>query len=197
MSAFASCGHEYTRGYAHVVCAMSRVATERDDKLFFSKKRKSKERKSKDRKKKNTTEILHLRKTDRGSKDVASLSIRVVLSKESGRTSYRNPGSCRSAHFEFERFTFGYRADGIAPIQNKIGAFLADPLLNRILTAPGKDLHIRRIMDGGGVLLVNLAKGRLGEDSSALLGGLLVTTIGLAAFSRADTPLQKRRDFFV
>ena len=98
---------------------------------------------------------------------------------------------------EFERFTFGYRADGIAPIQNKIGAFLADPLLNRILTSPGNDLHIRRIMDEGGVLLLNLAKGRLGEDSSTLLGGLLVTTIGLAAFSRADMPLQKRRDFFV
>jgi hypothetical protein len=43
---------------------------------------------------------------------------------------------------EFDRFTFGYRADGIAPIQNKVGAFLADPLLNRILTAPKQDLHI-------------------------------------------------------
>lgn len=98
---------------------------------------------------------------------------------------------------EFERFTFGYRADGIAPIQNKIGAFLADPLLNRMLTKPEKDLHVRKIMDEGGVLLVNLAKGRLGEDSSSLLGGLLVTTIGLAAFSRADMPAEKRRDFFV
>ena len=47
------------------------------------------------------------------------------------------------------------------------------------------------------MLLVNLAKGRLGEDSSSLLGGLLVTTIGLAAFSRADTPAEKRCDFFV
>lgn len=45
---------------------------------------------------------------------------------------------------EFEKFSFGYRADGTAPIQNKVGAFLADPLLNRILTAPEKDLHIRR-----------------------------------------------------
>jgi len=98
---------------------------------------------------------------------------------------------------EFERFTFGYRADGIAPIQNKIGAFLADPPLLRVLTQPEKDLHIRKIMHDGGVLLVNLAKGRLGEDSSTLLGGLLVTTIGLAAFSRADTPLQDRKDFFV
>ena len=48
---------------------------------------------------------------------------------------------------EFDRFTFGYRADGIAPIQNKVGAFLADPLLNRILTAPKQDLHVRRLMD--------------------------------------------------
>jgi type IV secretory pathway TraG/TraD family ATPase VirD4 len=98
---------------------------------------------------------------------------------------------------EFERFTFGYRADGIAPIQNKVGAFLADPLLNRILTAPKQELHIRRIMDEGQVLLVNLAKGRIGDDSSSLLGGLLVTTIGLAGYSRADTDPAKRRDFFV
>jgi hypothetical protein len=52
-------------------------------------------------------------------------------------------------------------------------------------------------MDQGQVLLVNLAKGRIGEDSSSLLGGLLVTTIGLAAFSRADMPPAKRRPFFV
>src|ERR1700738_609984 len=98
---------------------------------------------------------------------------------------------------EFERFSFGYRADGVAPIQNKVGAFLADPMLNRILTAPAIDLHIRRVMDEGKVLLVNLAKGRIGDDSSSLLGGLLVTTIGLAAYSRADTPTAMRRDFFV
>src|SRR5262249_15343522 len=98
---------------------------------------------------------------------------------------------------EFERFTFGYRADGIAPIQNKVGAFLADPLLNRMLTAPKQELHIRRIMDEGRVLLVNLARGRIGEDSSSLLGGLLVTTIGLAGYSRADIEAEKRRDFLV
>jgi hypothetical protein len=51
-------------------------------------------------------------------------------------------------------------------------------------------------MDQGKVLLVNLGKGRIGEDSSSLLGGLLVTTIGLAAFSRADTPPAERRPFF-
>ena len=52
-------------------------------------------------------------------------------------------------------------------------------------------------MDEGKVLLVNLAKGHIGEDSSSLLGGLMVTTIGLAAFSRADVSPEQRRDFFV
>ena len=98
---------------------------------------------------------------------------------------------------EFERYTFGYRNDGIAPIQNKVGAFIADPLLNRILTSSESDIRVRGVMDDGKLLMVNLAKGRLGEDSSSLLGGLLVTTIGLAAFSRADLPAEKRRDFFV
>jgi hypothetical protein len=98
---------------------------------------------------------------------------------------------------EFGGFSFAYRADGIAPIQNKVGAFLADPLLDRILTAPKQDLHIRRIMDEGKVLLVNLAKGRIGEDSSSLLGGMLVTTIGLAAYGRAEVDFTNRRDFFV
>ena len=98
---------------------------------------------------------------------------------------------------EFERYSYAYRADGIAPIQNKVGAFLADPLLNRILTKPQIDLHIREVMDRGKILLVNLAKGRIGDDSASLLGGLLVTTIGLAAFSRADLDPKDRHDFFI
>jgi hypothetical protein len=52
-------------------------------------------------------------------------------------------------------------------------------------------------MDEGGVLLVNLSKGQLGEDSAHILGGLLVSTIGLAAFSRADSDPSSRRSFFL
>jgi len=98
---------------------------------------------------------------------------------------------------EYEHYSFRYRADAIAPIQNKVGAFLADPTLNRILTTPERDIRIRKLMDQGGVLLVNLAKGRLGEDSASLLGSLLVSTIGLAAMSRADVAEERRRDFFL
>ena len=126
--------------------------------------------------------------------------LRIFSDKEFRRRvarSLRNEPVRRFLLKEFDQFSFGYRADGTAPIQNKVGAFLADPLLARILTAPEKDIRIRRIMDEGKVLLVNLAKGRIGEDSSALLGGLLVTAIGLAAYSRADRPAEERKDFFV
>ncbi|WP_374652294.1 type IV secretion system DNA-binding domain-containing protein [Dongia sp.] len=98
---------------------------------------------------------------------------------------------------EFEKYSFGYRSDGAAPIQNKVGALLANPTLNRILTKPTEDIRIRKIMDDGGILVVNLARGLIGEDSATLLGALIVTTIGLAAFSRADMPAAQRCDFFL
>ena len=83
--------------------------------------------------------------------------------------------------------------EALAPIQSKVSAFLSDPTLCRILTKPEQPIHIRKNMDDGKILLVNLAKGKLGDDSASLLGGLLMTTIGLAAFSRADMPEHNRR----
>jgi len=103
----------------------------------------------------------------------------------------------RFLEMEYEKFSPSYRVDAAAPIQNKIGAFLADPMLDRMLTSPKRELRVRQVMDKGQVLIVNLAKGRIGDDSSSLLGGLLVTTIGLAAYTRANTPTAMRRDFFV
>lgn len=52
-------------------------------------------------------------------------------------------------------------------------------------------------MDDGMILLVNVSKGRLGEDSALLLGSLVVSTLGLAAFSRAELAPSERRPFFV
>lgn len=98
---------------------------------------------------------------------------------------------------EFKGYNPRYRQEMIAPIQNKVGAFLADPILRRIFTAAPAPLRFRSIMDEGKILVVNLAKGRLGEDSANLLGALLVTTIGLAAMSRSDAPVEARRAFYV
>ena len=98
---------------------------------------------------------------------------------------------------EYENYPARFRAEAIAPIQNKVGAFLADPVLNAILTQPKSAFDLRHVMDEGRILLVNLAKGKIGEDTAALLGALLVSRIGLAGSSRADIPEESRRDFYV
>lgn len=98
---------------------------------------------------------------------------------------------------EFERYPAKFRQEAIAPIQNKVGAFLSDPRIYAILTQPRSAFDLREIMDQGKILLVNLAKGKMGEDTAALMGALLVSSIGLAAFSRADMPEKDRSDFFV
>lgn len=96
---------------------------------------------------------------------------------------------------EYDKYPERFRAEAVAPIQNKVGAFLAHPLLNQILTRPAKPLSLRKVMDEGGILLVNLAKGNLGEDVSNLLGSLLISRFDLAALSRGDTPETERRDY--
>jgi len=96
---------------------------------------------------------------------------------------------------EFQHYPPRMRAEACAPIQNKLGALLSDPALFRLLVEPEVDLHFRSLMDAGKVLLVNVSKGKLGEDSSHLLGALLLSTLSLAALSRADS--DKRRPFFL
>lgn len=98
---------------------------------------------------------------------------------------------------EYAGYTARFKTEAIAPIQNKVGAFLADPTLHRILTQPKSSFNLRQVMDDGKIFLVNLAKGKLGEDTASLLGSLLVSSIGLTAIRRADTPEDSRRDFYL
>jgi hypothetical protein len=98
---------------------------------------------------------------------------------------------------EFAAYSAAFRATVIAPLQNKIGAVLTDPVLRRFFTEPGTLLDLRRIMDDGKILVVNLDKGRLGEASAAVLGSLLVSHIALAGLSRSDQSEEGRRDFAV
>jgi hypothetical protein len=96
---------------------------------------------------------------------------------------------------EFDKYTERFRIEAISPIQNKVGAFLSHPLLQKILTDPEKPLSLRKIMDEGKILLVNMAKGNIGEDTSNLLGSLLISRFDLAALSRANLPEDERRDY--
>ena len=87
--------------------------------------------------------------------------------------------------------------EAIAPIQNKVGQFLASPLLRSIVgQVPGR-IDVREIMDNEKILIVNLSKGNCGEDACTLLGALLVTGIQQAAMSRSDIPEEERKEFFL
>jgi GTPase SAR1 family protein len=97
---------------------------------------------------------------------------------------------------EFEKYG-RHRSEAVTPIENKLGSLLVDPFVSRILTIPKSTFSPREAMDSGKVLLVNLAKGKIGEAPAMLFGGLLVTMLGLSGLARADTPEATRRDFFI
>lgn len=95
---------------------------------------------------------------------------------------------------EFAVYDDRFRAQVIAPAQNKIGMLLAGPLSN-ILGQRRSTIDIARIMDEGGHLIANLAKGKIGATGSHLLGALIATTISQVADRRSSTPNADWRDF--
>lgn len=98
---------------------------------------------------------------------------------------------------EFPKMNYKTTLDGVAPIANKLGGFLAHPVVRRAICDPQEPLRFRRIMDERQMLLVNLAKGRLGTDTANLLGGLIVSVISAAALSRQAASLSARQPFFL
>lgn len=85
----------------------------------------------------------------------------------------------------------------ISPIQNKVGQFTSNSLIRNIIGQPHSAFDVREIMDNKKILIMNLAKGKIGEDSSALLGAMMITKIQLAAMGRADIPEEERKDFYL
>lgn len=98
---------------------------------------------------------------------------------------------------EFGAFNNQFKTEAVSPIQNKIGQFLSSSIIRNIVGQPKSTIDIREIMDTGKILLLNLSKGRIGEDNSALLGAMMITKIQLAAMSRVDIPEKERKDFFL
>ena len=98
---------------------------------------------------------------------------------------------------EFARYNERYEVEATAAIQNKVGQFISAPLIRNIIGQVKSTIDMRKLMDQGKILIIDLSKGRIGEDSSMLLGALLITKIQLAAMSRVDIPEEKRKDFFL
>ncbi len=98
---------------------------------------------------------------------------------------------------EFEQYDQKFRTEAIAPIQNKVGQFLSSPLIRNIVGQKHSSIDIADIMNSGKILLINLSKGKIGEDASGLLGAMLITKLQIAALERASIPPNERRDFYL
>ncbi|MDI6602744.1 MAG: type IV secretion system DNA-binding domain-containing protein [Patescibacteria group bacterium] len=98
---------------------------------------------------------------------------------------------------EYTLWREDYRNEAIAPIQNKVGQFLNVSLIRNIVGQSKSTIDLQNIMDTGKILLVNVSKGRIGEDNSALLGAMLITKIQLTAMERVRIPEKERKDFYL
>lgn len=98
---------------------------------------------------------------------------------------------------EFDQWDDKFRKEAVAAIQNKVGQFLSSFVIRHIVGQPKSTIDMRDIMDNQKILIVNLSKGRIGEDAMHLLGGMIVTKIQLAAMGRVDISEEDRKDFYL
>ncbi|MEP0313216.1 MULTISPECIES: TraM recognition domain-containing protein [Alphaproteobacteria] len=98
---------------------------------------------------------------------------------------------------EYGALRYKNASDGVVSIANKLGAFLAHPIVRKAVCEPEVPLRFRSIMDEGRVLIVNLAKGRLGGDIANILGGMIASNIAHAAYTRQELPAPMREPFFL
>jgi len=98
---------------------------------------------------------------------------------------------------EYEAWQDKFRNEAIAPIQNKVGQFLSTSIIRNVVGQSQSTINIFDIMNEGKIFLVNVSKGRIGEDNSGLLGGMIITKVQLAAMERVRIPEDERKDFYL
>ena len=98
---------------------------------------------------------------------------------------------------EFDKMHPRLKSEAIAPIQNKVGQFVASPTIRNIIGHPTSTIDLEEIMNQGKILILNLSQGKLGEDNAALLGAMFITKMQLAAMNRVNIPEESRRDFYL
>jgi type IV secretory pathway TraG/TraD family ATPase VirD4 len=90
-----------------------------------------------------------------------------------------------------------HKSEVLDYIVSKFGRFVTNKMIRNIIGQSQSSFSFRNIMDEGKILLINLAKGEIGEENSNFLGLVLVPRILMAAMSRQDVPEDQRRDFFL
>ena len=98
---------------------------------------------------------------------------------------------------EFADWSEKFDTDAIIPLVNKLGQFLSDPLLRNIFGQKENKIDISKLMNDEKIILINLSKGRLGEENSSFLGSIFLTKIKQAGMERAAIPERDRKDFYL
>lgn len=98
---------------------------------------------------------------------------------------------------EYANYDQKYVKEAVAPIQNKVGQFLSSAIIRNIVGQPKSTIDLREIMDNRKILLMDLSKGKVGEENAALLGAMIITKLQLAAMSRVDMLEHERPDFYL
>ena len=98
---------------------------------------------------------------------------------------------------EFADWSEKFDTDAIIPLVNKLGQFLSDPMLRNIFGQKENKIDIETIMNEKKILMINLSKGKIGEENSSFFGAMFLTKIKQAGMARAKIDHSKRYDFYL
>jgi hypothetical protein len=90
-----------------------------------------------------------------------------------------------------------HKSETLDYIVSKFGRFVTNKMMRNIIGQSASSFNFRKAMDEKKILLVNLSKGKIGEENAAFLGLVLVPKILVAAMSRQNVPLEQRSDFYL
>jgi len=98
---------------------------------------------------------------------------------------------------EFADWSEKFDTDAIIPLVNKLGQFLSNPLLRNIFGQKENKVNLEELMNQKKIILINLSKGKLGEENSSFFGSMFITKIKQAGMARASIPEAQRHDFYL
>lgn len=98
---------------------------------------------------------------------------------------------------EFADWSEKFDTDAIIPLVNKLGQFLSDPMLRNIFGQKENKIDIEKLMNEQKILLINLSKGKIGEENSSFFGAMFLTKIKQAGMARAKLEPKDRNDFYL
>jgi hypothetical protein len=97
---------------------------------------------------------------------------------------------------EFSSSDQGFIDQAVLPIINKVGQFTANPTIRNMVGQQKNALDFAKFMNEGKIVIINISKGKLGDENAALLGSMFITKIQQAALQRASIPEEERKDFY-